>query len=101
MEYKTFNDLEFKAHPNFPRNAKQASIFFPNDYGASVVIGSMLYSNGVDTYEIACLHKDDKNPMGWTLVYPENTSFEYDVRGYCTKEEITKLMKEIQDYGKI
>ena len=94
-EYKTFEDLVFKPHVNPFFEGLQAIIFFPNGYGASVVFGKNFYSNGVDTYEIACLKG---NPETAYLVYPTGTSFEQDVRGYCDKDTITKLLKEIQDF---
>lgn len=94
-KYKTFEDLEFKRHPNRFLEGTQAVIFFPNNYGASVVCGKDFYSNGVDTYEIACLYKGENEGP---LVYPKDTPFENGVCGYCSKERITNLMKEIQDF---
>ena len=97
MEYKTFYDLEFNPHPLAlaPRaygceDARQARLEFQNGFGVSVIFGRMFYSNGEDTYEVACT-KDG------SVVYPDNTSFVDDVCGYCTKERVTELMKEIQD----
>ncbi len=94
-DYKTFEDLKFEPRKEFGAigdySSYQAIIEFDNGYGASVLLGTLFYSNGVDTYEIACLRRDN-------LCYPEGTSFEDDVLGYRTKEEITELMKEIQDF---
>lgn len=96
MEYKTFDDLEFNLHPFAAtyiygcEDAKQARLEFQNGFGVSVVFGRMFYSNGEDTYEVACT----KNGF---VAYPDDTSFADDVCGYCTKERVTELMKEIQD----
>ena len=102
--YKTFQDLQFKPWldetkytvPELIReqyeDAYQAIITFDNGYGASILSGKMFYSDGYNTYEIACLDKDGH------LCYPENSSFSDDVCGYCTPEEINQLLKEIQDF---
>ena len=93
-DYKTFDDLKFEQRKDFlsfgDERAYQAVIEFENGYGVSVLLGTLFYSNGVDTYEIACIKNDH-------CVYPKGSSFEYDVIGYRTKDEITELMKEIQE----
>ena len=87
-DYKTFDDLVFEPHAI--GSGTHAILEFSNGYAVSVICGEIFYSNGIDTYEIACL-KD-----GYCF-YPNGTSFEDDVCGYRTKDEITELMKEIQD----
>ena len=87
-EYKTFKDLEFL--PHILNSGVHAVLQFDNGYTASVICDTSFYSNGIDTYEIACV-KDGH------CIYPNGTSFEDDVCGYRTEEEITELMKEIQD----
>ena len=71
---------------------------FNNGYGVSVVsakAGSGLYGDiDENTFEIAAIQG---TPLVWKLVYPEKTSFKNDVLGWRTPEEITELMKEIQD----
>lgn len=99
--YKTFKDLKFKPHglakdayilPAFSRdrygNAKQAVMEFENDYGVSVLMGECFYSNGVDTYELGVLYEGG-------LTY--NTDITDDVIGYITEEEVTEIMKRVQD----
>ena len=92
---KTFKDLEFKDHPiaisakKAQKNgihmmkdmleSKQAVITFDNGVRLSVVISSIFYSNGVDTYEAYQLGLDGNEP-----------------RGYLTKDEVTEYMKELQ-----
>ena len=99
---KTFEDLEFKDHQveisakeieakapetykkikgslDEQKQAKQAVITFDNGVRLSVIIGSIFYSNGVDTYEAYQLGLDGNEP-----------------RGYLTKDEVTEYMKELQ-----
>lgn len=86
---KTFKDLEFKPHR--AGSGKQATLFFPNGYGVSVVFGTLFYSNGVDTYEMAVLRGNEND---YRLTY--ETPITDDVLGRRTAEEITKAMKEVQ-----
>jgi len=76
---KTFDDLVFKPHQNtFMVNAVQAVMEFPNGHSVSVVGGGRgLYGDGVSTFEV------------WT-------SWQDDVQGWLTKEEVTELMLETQ-----
>ena len=92
-QYKTFEDLVFKPHPRL-HSGLQATLEFDNGYGASVLIGDLFYSDGAFTYEIACM-KDG------SCAYPKGSSFEDDVLGYRGPEEITELLKEIQDLPKV
>ena len=76
-ELKQFKDLVFKQHemtkdafllPSSIReeymNAKHAKMQFENGYGISVLKGTLFYSNGIDTYEVAVL---DNNGFAITL----------------------------------
>lgn len=84
---KTFKDLKFKAHP--VGNGTIARMMFDNGYGVSVIFGDMFYSNGVDTYELAVV---DKNEL---LIY--DTPVTDDVECWKTADEITELMKQVQE----
>lgn len=90
---KTFKDLEFKEHSlsksgiESYKDAKQALQNFENNYGVSVIFGNCFYSNGIDTYEVAVLYKDE-------LTY--DTEITDDVLGYLSKEEVTEVMKKVQ-----
>lgn len=98
---KDFKDLVFIPHP-IAREAqkvhlylaekyaesKQAKMSFDNGYGISVLFGSMFYSNGIDTYEVGIL----KNGA---LCY--TTPITNDVIGYITEEEVTDIMRKIQE----
>ena len=108
---KTFVDLEFRPYwysmQDFDRlcklglsdedfvkelekvsPAKRAEMNFPNGWGVSVLLGSMFYSNGVDTYEVGIL-KDgelcDDNPIGTN-----------EVVGSATKETVSEIMRMLQ-----
>lgn len=84
---KTFEDLKFKPH-GWAIGAKHAVLHFNNGYGCSVLLGEDFYSNGIDTYELAVLYND-------LLCY--DTSITDDVLGYLTKEEVTIVMRKIQE----
>ena len=88
-----FKDLEFKAHlfDEIDPTAIQAIINFDNGYGVSVVRGKYFFYCNDNTYEVAIL-KDGN------LCY--DTPIASDVLGYQTKDQITKIMKELQTYKK-
>ncbi|WP_233522884.1 MULTISPECIES: hypothetical protein [unclassified Bacteroides] len=101
MKMKNINDLVFNPHPiakeaeKLPSDmrqmyaeSKQAKMDFENGYGISVLFGSMFYSNGIDTYEVGIL-KDG------VLCY--NTPITNDVIGYVTADEVTDIMRKIQE----
>lgn len=85
---KTFRDLEFE-EPDFLRFVR-ARLNFPNGYGISVIKGPYAHS-GIGTYEVAVLYEND-------LCY--TTPITDDVLGYQTPEQITNIMKELQNYEK-
>ena len=100
----TFDDLEFH-HRYQPeeyaileessprvfaelRDAQYAHVAFPNGYGASVLFGSLYYSNGIDTYELAIL-----DPHGVSY----DTHITSDVIGHISKDEVTHILQQIED----
>lgn len=87
MMLKQFEDLEHKAHPSSGRGTR-AVMDFDNGYGISVIFGRDWYSNGVDTYEIAVMK--DK-----AICY--DTPITEDVIGNLTKQEVSDIMKQIQE----
>lgn len=89
---KTFKDLVFNKHFNFPSFATQAKMFFPNGYGISVVTGEFAYSNRENPYECGVLKG---NSDEWSLTY--DTPITNDVIGYCNEEKVTEIMKQIQE----
>jgi len=84
---KTFKDLIFKTGTGFSAGSF-AKMHFPNGYGISVVLGEQNYSNGINTYEVAVLKGQD-------LWY--DTPITNDVLGWQDTEEVTEIMKQIQN----
>ena len=87
--YKTFQDLRFK--PQSFLKGVQAILFFPNGYGISV-IRNVLSRTTVNTWEIAILKGTESN---YNLCY--DTPITDDVIGYCSEEDVSNIMKQIQD----
>lgn len=87
---KTFKDLEFEPHRIIKTytGTKQAVMNFDNGYGVSVVFGSIFYSNGIDSYEVAITHNDE-------LCY--STEITDDVIGYIKEDGVTEIMKRVQE----
>jgi len=87
---KKFQDLPF-----FPINdapfmvGKKARMHFDNGYGVSVVSHSYSYGGRDGLYEVAVLDSDDN------LTY--DTPVTNDVIGYLTEEDVTDVMKQVQD----
>ena len=106
-QYKTFEDLVFEdwarrqgynqatMPPLFRAQfagQKLAVLKFDNGYAISVLFGSTFYSDGISTYEVGIL-----GPGGDLCCIPELTG-EYDnVIGYQSKEQVTAIMKLVQD----
>ena len=87
--YKTFQDLRFK--PQSFLKGVQAILFFPNGYGISVV-RNVLSRTTVNTWEIAILKGTESY---YDLCY--DTPITDDVIGYCSEEDVSNIMKQIQD----
>ena len=90
---KTFKDLRFKKHhlSRICKGAKIAKMNFENGFGVSVVIGSIFYSNGINSYEVAVTKNGN-------LCY--DSGLTYDVFGRQSSREVTKIMKEVQELKK-
>ena len=87
---KKFEDLPF-----FPINdapfmvGKKARMHFDNGYGVSVVSHSYSYGGRDGLYEVAVLDSNDE------LTY--DTPVTNDVIGYLTEEDVTDVMKQVQE----
>ena len=87
---KKFQDLPF-----FPINdapfmvGKKARMHFDNGYGVSVVSHSYSYGGRSGLYEVAVLDSNDE------LTY--DTPVTNDVIGYLTEEEVSDVMKQVQE----
>ena len=86
---KKFQDLPF-----FPINdgfmvGKKARMDFENGYGVSVVSHTYSYGGKDGLFEIAVLDKDGN------LTY--DTPVTNDVIGYLTEEDVTDVLKQVQE----
>lgn len=86
---KNFNDLEFGPHS---MGGLQAKIFFENGYGVSVVRFSGSYTRTETQWELAVLKGV---PGDWDLTY--DTPITEDVIGYLQADEVTEIMKQVQE----
>jgi hypothetical protein len=84
-----FEKLEFETHPS-GLGGTQATIFFDNGYGASVITGAMFYTSRGAPYELAVLKGDSIHS---TLCY--ETEITSDVIGHQTREEVDALLERI------
>jgi hypothetical protein len=87
---KTFNDLNFEQINDAPfMVGKKARMSFDNGYGVSVVSHTYSYGGKDGLYEIAVLDSEGE------LTY--ETSVTNDVIGYLTEEEVSGVMKKVQE----
>jgi hypothetical protein len=83
---KTFKDLEFTRDPFL--DGVVAEMSFPNGFGVSVVCHKGSYGGKAELYELAVL-------KGLTLCY--DTPVTGDVEGWLTNDEVTELMRQVQE----
>ncbi len=83
---KTFEDLIFKPHPFMP--GIKAELSFDNGYSVSVIQGTFSYTDGTNEYELA-IKKHGK--------FCYDTPITNDVLGHLSKEEVTEVMKKVQE----
>jgi len=84
---KTFEDLEFKDHPN-GMGGVQAKIQFENGFGASIVKTPFSYGGSKGLYELAVFGKDG------SITY--DTPITDDVLGYLSEAAVTQTLSKIQ-----
>jgi hypothetical protein len=87
---KKFEDLEFELINDAPfMVGKKSRMHFDNGYGVSVVLHSYSYGGRDGLYELAVLDSNDE------ITY--DTTVTNDVIGYLTEEEVSNVMKEVQN----
>jgi hypothetical protein len=87
---KKFEDLEFeKIKEDSHRIGVKCRMVFENGYGVSVVCHTHSYGGKNGLFEIAVLGKDGD------LTY--DTPVTNDVIGYLSREEVTDIMKQVQE----
>jgi len=85
----SFKDLKFKKHEN-NFGGIQSTHTFGNGYTLSVIGGDGFYGDGENTFEVGVLTEN-----GFTRKF-FNDDVDDDVRGWLSKNEVTKLIKEIK-----
>jgi len=94
-EINSFDDLEFRQHPNRREGCVSAVHDLPNGLTISIIGGDMFYGNGESTFEFACWETESKT---W-LNLSDITSFKGDeVLGWLGKDEVTEVIKFLLDY---
>ena len=87
---KKFEDLEFEQVNDAPfMVGKKSRMHFDNGYGVSVVSHSYSYGGRDGLYEVAVLDSNDE------LTY--DTPVTNDVIGYLTEEDVSNVMKQVQE----
>ena len=86
---KKFEDLDFVNLDDGFMVGKQARMVFENGYGVSVVSHTYSYGGKDGLFEVAVLDKDGN------LTY--DTPVTNDVIGYLTEEDVTDVMKQVQE----
>lgn len=90
---KKFEDLFFEpviGYMNY--RGMWSKIFFDNGYGISVIKHSGSYGYDQGLYECAVLKGNEEDS---DLCY--DTHITDDVIGWCDEEEVTRIMKQIQE----
>jgi len=87
---KTFKDLEFEQLKDVTYMVgKKSRMQFDNGFGVSVVSHTYSYGGRSGLYEVAVLDKDG------LLTY--KTPVTNDVIGYLSEEDVTDVMKQVQE----
>jgi len=87
---KKFEDLEFELINDAPfMVGKKSRMHFDNGYGVSVVSHSYSYGGRDGLYELAVLDSNDE------ITY--DTTVTSDVIGYLTEEDVSNIMKQVQE----
>lgn len=89
---KTFDDLDFKEHPNAGFD-QIAILEFDNGYTMSVITGNRAYTDFDHPFEVAVMKGNKVQRIKGTDF--ENEEY-FGSAAFCTKEDVTRLMLEIQ-----
>ena len=100
---KTFNDLTFKPHHS--GEGKQAILDFDNGRAISVITGKYFYTSEEGPYEVGFIDKTGE--LGLIFLSYDKVSFmestedlgdilSGEPEGYCTEEDVTRIMEAIQ-----
>lgn len=86
---KTFNDLKFIKH--ISGEGIRAFMLFENGFGISVVKSKFSYGGSYGMYELAVTDKDENLVHG-------NPILEDDISGWLNEQDVTNIMKKMQDH---
>lgn len=87
---KVFEDLDFTTIKLEPwMEGVQSRTMFDNGYGVSVICHKYSYGGKDGLYEVAVLNEEGE------LTY--NTPVSDDVIGYLTPDEVTDIMRQVQE----
>ncbi len=86
----TFDDLQFKPHPNHGVGV-QATAFFPNGYGVSVIKSQYSYGGDAGLHEAAVFAGDADDH---SLTY--ETTVTSDVEGHLTPDDVTTFVQAVE-----
>ena len=86
-KYKNFDDLIFEPHATQMNGDELWCKYELGTYGVSVVFGSIFYSDGIETYEVAITKNNILN---------YETDITNDVIGYITEDKVSIVMKYVQ-----
>lgn len=86
----SFKDLEFIDLEDSLYNGVRCRVQFPNGYGASIVRHNFSYGGKEGLYELAVLDENGE-------LHYDNPVAGGDVRGYLSEDDVTKLIKQIQE----
>ena len=99
---KTFNDLTFKPHHS--GEGKQAILDFDNGRAISVVTGKYFFTSEEGPYEVGFIDKAGdlgfislgSNTVSFIEVKDLGDTISGEPEGYCTEEDVTRIMEAIQ-----
>lgn len=86
-----FEDLKFEPHPASPLNGIKATVFFQNNYGASIVRfpGSWGYSDGL--YEVALIVGKAED-----FKIEEDEKGNSYIAGHCTEKDVSNFLECVE-----
>ena len=89
MYMKTFNDLNFAKHRS--GDGIRAFMLFENGFGISVIKTKFSYGGAYGMYELAVTNAEENLVHG-------NPILEDDISGWLNEQDVTNIMKKMQEY---
>ena len=92
---KTFKDLEFQKSEDYDDGVYAFEIF-DNHYGVSIVKNKYSHGGSKGLYELAVIYMSPD--MQESEIHYNNPVANGDVRGHLTEEEVSELMREVNNF---